>query len=73
MVDGSRLIHATLRKIGERIGIGGIQEPAMRPQRGQLIQLAIERDVRGAGIGWAWQGSEAVVLVLEHGRAMPHR
>ena len=73
MVDGSRLIHATLRKIGERIGIGSIHQPAMRPQRGQLIQLAIERDVRGAGISWAGQGSAVVVLVLEHGRAMPHR
>ena len=45
MVNGGRLIHATLRKRGERIGIGGIEEPAMRPQRRQLIQLAIERDV----------------------------
>ena len=55
---GGRLIHATLRKIGERIGIGGIHQPAMRPQRGQLIQLAIERDVRGAGISWTGQGNE---------------
>jgi hypothetical protein len=26
----------------------------MRPQRRQLIELTVEGDVRGAGIGWAW-------------------
>src|SRR5829696_4599922 len=58
MVDGSRLTHATLRKMSERIGIGTIHQPTMRPQRGHLIQLTIERDVRGAGGGWVWQGNE---------------
>ena len=53
MADGSCLIHATFRKRGERIGIGSVDQPAMRPQRGQLIQLAIERDVCGARLSCA--------------------
>ena len=57
MVYGDRAVHAAPRQIGERIGIGGIHQPAMRPQRGQLIQLAIERDVRSAGVGWTRQGN----------------
>ena len=58
MSGGSRLTHTTFRKSGERIRIGGIHQPAMRPERGQLIQLTIERDVRGTGISRTGQGNE---------------
>jgi hypothetical protein len=52
MPGDSRLTYATLRKMSERIRIGSIEEPTMRPQRRQLIQLTIEWDVSGAGGSW---------------------
>jgi hypothetical protein len=58
MAHGGGRIYATLRQIGKWIGIGSVHQPAMRPQRRQLIQLAIEGDVRGAGISRAGQGHE---------------
>ena len=53
IMHGDSLIHATFRKSGERIGIGTIHQPAMCPQRGQLIQLAIGVEVCGTRLSRA--------------------